>query len=206
MIDTVGADRVATAMGYANLAFTSGYMAGPTVGGVLYATAGHNAVFLLMIGLLVLDMVCRLLIIEKREATELRKVLGNPDGEDGDDEPSRRPLLAREPGKSFNLDINIEISLTRRVHLTNHPYSTEHLSDTAATPKREFAYETLITSKRLVISLVCAFVQAFLMASIEATLPLRLRELFDYGSAATGVIFLALLLPSVLAEVIGKIP
>ena len=43
------------------------------------------------------------------------------------------------------------------------------------------------------------------MASIEATLPLRLRELFDYGSAATGVIFLALLLPSVLAEVIGKL-
>ena len=79
------------------------------------------------------------------------------------------------------------------------------MNDSAATPKREFAYETLITSKRLVISLVCAFVQAFLMASIEATLPLRLRELFDYGSAATGVIFLALLLPSVLAEVIGKL-
>ncbi len=54
------------------------------------------------------------------------------------------------------------------------------------------------------ISISCAFVQAFLITSLEATLPLRLNELFTFGPGKSGLTFITLMLPSLLAPLIGK--
>jgi MFS family permease len=88
LTDTVGGDHVAESMGWVNIAFSCGFMAGPVVGGLLYASAGYHAVFAIASGLLVVDLVYRLLIIEKREAKGLLALQS-----DSDEEGTRRPLL-----------------------------------------------------------------------------------------------------------------
>ena len=206
IIDTVGSKDVAETMGYANLAFTSGYMAGPTVGGVVYAAGGHHAVFSLAVGLLGLDMLLRLLIIEKKDAKEVLRAYHEEEDEDGG--AAARPLLD-DRGKCccwpFGLISRLNQCLPLSANLVFFPCLDRSSSSTAQPPaSREFAYQSLITSKRLLISLVCAFMQAFLVTSFEATLPLRLRELFNFGSAEAGLTFIALLLPSILATPIGK--
>ncbi|EPE28639.1 MFS general substrate transporter [Glarea lozoyensis ATCC 20868] len=167
LTDTVGGDHVAEIMGWVNIAFSCGFMAGPVVGGLLYASAGYHAVFAIASGLLVVDLVYRLLIIEKREARQLLALQN-----DADEEGARRPLLEG-----------------------NREHTIEH--------KRDSAYDILVTSRRLMISLVCAFVQALLVASIEATLPIRLKAIFGYGSGQSGLMFMTLMIPSVLAPLIG---
>jgi MFS family permease len=89
LIDTVGRDHVAESMGWVNVAFSCGFMAGPVVGGLLYSIAGYHAVFTIAAGLLVLDVILRLLIIENREAREL--LSSQVDSEEVD---ARRPLLS----------------------------------------------------------------------------------------------------------------
>jgi MFS family permease len=89
LIDTVGGDHVAESMGWVNIAFSCGFMAGPVVGGLLYASAGYHAVFAIASGLLVIDLIYRLLIIETRQAKELLASQGISE-EDG----TQRPLLA----------------------------------------------------------------------------------------------------------------
>jgi MFS family permease len=88
LVDTVGADHVAESMGVVNIAFSCGFMAGPVVGGLLYASAGYHAVFAIASGLLVIDLIYRLLIIETRQAKDLLASQGMSE-EDG----ARRPLL-----------------------------------------------------------------------------------------------------------------
>lgn len=55
------------------------------------------------------------------------------------------------------------------------------------------------------ISLACAFVQAFLVSSLEATLPIRLGTIFGYGSGESGLMFMTLMIPTILAPLIGKL-
>ncbi len=91
LIDTVGRDHVAASMGWVNIAYSSGSIGGPLIGGVTYSVAGHNAVFALAAGLLVLDLILRLLMIEKRDARVL--LAKQSETEQCDDDGSARPLL-----------------------------------------------------------------------------------------------------------------
>jgi predicted MFS family arabinose efflux permease len=89
LIDTVGSDHVAESMGWVNISFSCGFMVGPVVGGLLYSAAGYHAVFAVACGLLVVDLVYRLLLIETRQAKEMLASQSDIE-EDG----SLRPLLA----------------------------------------------------------------------------------------------------------------
>jgi len=56
---------------------------------------------------------------------------------------------------------------------------------------------------RLLTALWGTVVQAVIMTSLETTLPLRVRELFDFNATGAGLIFLAVVLPTFLAPLVG---
>jgi MFS family permease len=184
LIDTVGGDHVAESMGWVNIAFSCGFMAGPVVGGLLYASVGYHAVFAIASGLLVIDLIYRLLIIETRQAKEL---LASQDM--SEENGSRRPLLA-----------------SRGSHCLFHGVFAiaDPTPGPASVHKRESAYDILVTSKRLMISLACAFVQAFIVSSLESTLPIHLRIIFRYDAGQSGLMFMTLMIPAIFAPLIGK--
>ncbi|OQD66258.1 hypothetical protein PENDEC_c062G03562 [Penicillium decumbens] len=71
--DTVGKDGVGKAIGYTTMTCCVGLLAGPLVGGVVYQHAGYYAVFGIAFGLIGLDIVLRLALIERRHAIKWLK-------------------------------------------------------------------------------------------------------------------------------------
>ncbi|KAJ6183845.1 hypothetical protein N7519_005146 [Penicillium mononematosum] len=70
MVDTVGKDDLGQAIGYVSMAISVGTLAGPLLGGVVYEDGGYYAVFGLAFAFIGLDIILRLLLIERRHAVK----------------------------------------------------------------------------------------------------------------------------------------
>ncbi|KAK6334068.1 hypothetical protein TWF696_002570 [Orbilia brochopaga] len=68
LADTVGQDKVGEAIGYTVMASSIGTVAGPLLGGVVYQNGGYYAVFGLAFGLIGLDIILRLALIERKDS------------------------------------------------------------------------------------------------------------------------------------------
>lgn len=74
LADTVAQNQLGQYMGYLSLSMSLGYLIGPVLGGVVYQRAGYNAVFTMCYALIVLDLLCRILLIEKKDIERRRDV------------------------------------------------------------------------------------------------------------------------------------
>ncbi|KAJ5559112.1 hypothetical protein N7461_003084 [Penicillium sp. DV-2018c] len=70
MVDTVGKDDLGQAIGYVSMAISLGTLGGPLLGGVVYQSGGYYAVFGLAFALIGIDILLRLLLIERRHAVK----------------------------------------------------------------------------------------------------------------------------------------
>jgi len=68
--DNVEKEEMGRAMGFVALSFSGGALAGPLLGGVVYAKAGYYAVFAMGFALIGLDVILRLLMVEKSVASQ----------------------------------------------------------------------------------------------------------------------------------------
>lgn len=69
LADTMG-KNIGQAMGYISIAMSMGLLVSPAVGGAVYAAAGYYAVYYVAFGLIFLDILLRLLLIEKKVARQ----------------------------------------------------------------------------------------------------------------------------------------
>jgi MFS family permease len=68
LVDTVGSENIAHYMGFVSTAMSLGILCGPLLGGVIYDAGGYYAVFGLAFGILGLDIVLRIVMVEKKVA------------------------------------------------------------------------------------------------------------------------------------------
>lgn len=68
IVDTVGQKNVGQFMGYVSIAMSLGLLIAPLLGGIVFDQAGYMAVFAMCFGLLGVDVVLRLLMIERKVA------------------------------------------------------------------------------------------------------------------------------------------
>lgn len=68
--DAVDQENLGQTIGYLGSAIASGFLLGPFLGGVVYNSGGYNAVFWFAYPILALDMVMRLVLIEKKVAAQ----------------------------------------------------------------------------------------------------------------------------------------
>ena len=68
--DAVSQEHLGQTIGYLGSAIASGFLLGPFLGGVVYNSGGYNAVFWFAYPILALDMVMRLVLIEKKVAAQ----------------------------------------------------------------------------------------------------------------------------------------
>ncbi|KAJ5194180.1 hypothetical protein N7491_001515 [Penicillium cf. griseofulvum] len=68
--DAVAQERLGQTIGYLGSAIASGFLLGPFLGGIVYNSGGYNAVFWFSYPIIALDMVMRLVLIEKKVAAE----------------------------------------------------------------------------------------------------------------------------------------
>lgn len=188
VLDTVGSRRLGVALSSVFGFVSVGQLIAPIIGGIVYQHLGEGWVFSIGFILLVVDLAMRILIVEKNEVKRYKWDKISPSSRDDvvtSDETS--PLISNN---TSNTDVTIwKLS-------SNLP---------SWFSKLPILY-LMVTSPRILASLLLCFTHAMTLAIFDATLPLQGLDLFSFTSRSTGLMFVPLVLPYLLVSpVIGAI-
>ena len=198
MVDTVKKEDVGQAMGYVASAFSVGALAGPLLGGLVYARAGYYAVFAMGFALIGLDILLRLLLIEKSAAAQW-STLSTPPG-------STISLQVVENTPRTESPSRDEIRPATPVDNTILPSESEKSAPgIAKLASRVPTMIRLLFIPRILTSLFGCFVQACSYGAFDGALPLYVKHTFQWNSTGAGLIFATLVVPSLMAPVFGFI-
>ena len=195
LTDTVGQTGIGQAVGIIGISMSIGPVVGPLLGGVIYAHVGYHAVFGLMFAMLGVDVVLRLVLIEKRvaqkwlkaEAVQLETQIADPNS----DSPVS---LASGPNPS-----NLPCTVTGNGdETTNGPSPSSQIMHHQSPPILR-----LLLSYRVLVGLAGGLLQSSLNVAFDSTLPLTVNALFGWQQTGQGLIFIIILLPSLLQPIFG---
>ncbi|KAL5340271.1 MFS transporter [Aspergillus crustosus] len=214
LVDTVDKEGLGQALGYIGMGMTFGAMGGPLLGGVLYEHGGYYSVFALAFALIVLDIVFRVVMIERKHAVkwlvEETRVEGGPGTEKrvvhGSSGPTETPLESDiERQKESEGQTQPEGPSPLSSSPSPSPSATTPTHQTQPTTKRKGALYTLLTSPRILVCLWAYFILSLLLTSFDSVLPLFVQESFHWRQSAQGLIFIPLTLPHLIDPLIGYI-
>lgn len=228
--DTVRSNEIGEAMGWVGTSMSIAILIAPLLGGVVLDKGGYTAVFAMAYSLLGVDIIMRLLIIEKGEARRWKR---NSAAFPPVSAAHRRPtIIPSRPSHSTNekpvLGMALRIDTSTAIAALPKPPLSALLDDTPSSSLPSPAsiatscFETqplppppprsrlppiitLLGSRRLLTALWGVIVQAALLTAFDSTVPLYVRDIFGWDSVGAGLIFLPLLLPSVLNPLIGRL-
>ena len=147
-------------------------MFAPAIGGSLYHFAGIAWVAILAIGILVVDFIMRLLVIEKKDACKYfeeqdPKHVPNRSQNRSVDAEEQTPLLPdRDKDQSF------EVVPPKNPILAKAPVLC------------------CLQSSSMITTLAVIFWQAILLSTFNATVPIHARELFGFNAFTSGLILI----------------
>ncbi|KAJ5982989.1 hypothetical protein N7481_005088 [Penicillium waksmanii] len=185
MVDTVGKEGLGQAIGYVSMSLSIGTLAGPLLGGVLYQDGGYYSVFGLAFGLIAIDIILRLTLIEKRHALKWL-------------EPEKTPAAnSTETDKENSSPAPDSINSPRRLR------QLEATASERISPSPLKQVTTLLKSYRLVVAFWGYFVMSLIMTSFDSVLPLFVKETFGWQPTGQGLAFIPLMVPHVLDPITG---
>ena len=209
--DIVGTDRLGRAMGYTSMAVSTALLLGPVVGGVLYELVGYVQTFLPAIGLVVVEMVLRLMIIEGGAARGNDKEEPPEQGGDhnGSEYFAENTSLEVETGggrDDTKADHTPEGLPTQPHTPTEGADSEPLLAPTPSTPapnrSPQNTYYLLLTSPRFTLILLTLLVLTSIANGFDATLVPYLSSM-SLSPISAATLFLALALPMLGAPLSG---
>lgn len=218
LCDTVKTEELGYYMGYIGMAMSLAILAAPLLGGVVFDRGGYYDVFAMAYGLLGIDIVMRLALIEKKIAVrwlnqEDSSEASGASAEEGEVATDLvRPAIEEESAAATaQPEITCEKNISDHpVHACGKPLDQQQqtLPVVDEEEKRDWLSRlppifTLLTSRRLDAALFGCLVQAALLTSFDSILPIYVRDLFHWNSIGAGLIFLPLTLPSFAGPVIG---
>ena len=162
-------------------------MIAPLLGGVVLAKAGYNAVFGMTFGIIGVDIILRLLLIEMMTAmTWVEKP---------EDEPHKEK-------QQSELE---QYTRGQAVEQKESDFQDQPVNANAGRRKRLPAVLRLLSSRRICVALWASFAIGTIFASLQTVLPIHMQEAFGWDSEGAGLIFLPLTLPSFLGPLVGWI-
>lgn len=179
LADTVEEDELGKYLGIVSLAMTGGTMIGPLLGGVVYDHGGYYAVFAMAFSLIGLDIVFRIVMVEKK-------------------------IAERYEQQNIHMHGN---SASQHSKETNKSQKDKVESQSAAvSPARRLSpIIWLLSSRRLLAALFASMVFGVMITGFDAVLPLFVQQTFGWSSSGSGLIFIAFFIPSLSSPWIGGI-
>ncbi|KAF3490737.1 uncharacterized protein GIQ15_00254 [Arthroderma uncinatum] len=180
--DMIEPKNMGMVLGLVNTFISVGAFSGPAVAGFMLEYVGYWATWSTVLAVLVLDIVLKILMIEKPKKNneparvfdeESRVTSAQPEGEN-----ENSALLGGTPAKSYT--------------------SIKGVSDiqTGAMSMLSF-YRIILTQPMVIIGLVSYMTRSSLMASFNTTLPTHVRDAFGWGSFPAGMMFVGLQAPAI---------
>ncbi|RAK79120.1 MFS transporter [Aspergillus fijiensis CBS 313.89] len=202
MVDTVGRDGLGQAMGYIGMGLTLGIMGGPLLGGVIYGRGGYYAVFGLAFGLVGVDIVLRLVMIEKKHAVRWQQQQPPPPPPSKDKDATQKEAdQPSSPSSASSSDTIPEkasdLEQQQQQHI-NPPQPQQK-------PTQANAITTLLSSPRMLVTLWTYFIISLVFSSFDSVLPLFVEDTFGWGQLGQGLIFIPISVPHLLDPVVGYV-
>lgn len=177
IMDTVGVGNLGKVMGTIFSFVSVGELAAPVLGGVLYDKTGFVGVFGLSAGILGVDFIMRLLVVEKKVAARYEDPKqnapeSNTNGDAEDTSPTEEDALLPKTEKDYYTIPPNQNSIVRNLPVLY-----------------------CLTSPRLLTALLLAFMHAFILGTFDATVPTEAESLFHFSSLRSGLLFIALDVP-----------
>ncbi|KAI5923900.1 major facilitator superfamily domain-containing protein [Camillea tinctor] len=202
LVDTVP-ESVGVAMGYVNTSVCVGLLIAPVIGGAVYAAAGYYAVYYVAFGVVGLDIVLRLLMIEKKVAKQWveDEADTNTTQSEAPERDVEKSLPVVEQGNASEKETNPDgIGQQSRPAETTTPEASEVA---AQAPSKRRALVAILKNPRVLAALYGIVVEGSIMMGFDAVLPLFVQRTFQWNSTAVGILFLALFLPGFISPLAG---
>ncbi|KAI9367088.1 major facilitator superfamily domain-containing protein [Aspergillus egyptiacus] len=169
LADNVTGENKGKVMGTAMSVVMTGVFAGPMLSGTLLRLLGYWAAWSGALFLLALDILFRLLMIDTRSAS-VKTTAATPT--EPDSESDEHTGLLRDTNSSH--------------------------SDSDQDSNNPSFYRIMLTTPQVLAALINTLALTLLLCAFDTTLPLHVRDAFNWDSLPVGLIFLALQAPSVL--------
>lgn len=199
--DTSEPENLAYLMSFPGIGSALGTFFGPFIGGIVYENAGYYAVFFVCFGVIVFDIVLRLAMLEKGELSKYRHKRALELSEM--DPSSLEPELVKYMNRYINQPVSTD-ALYKAKQLEMRELYGDHFTLFG----RRYNVPTMISIlkyPRIDNAILLGIAQAWIPACLDTVLPLRMSELFGYNSQQSGLVFLALAVPSVTSPLFGKL-
>ena len=183
LADTVKEHELGKYLGIIALAMTGGTMLGPLLGGVVYDHGGYYAVFAMSFALIGLDITLRVSMIEKKIA--IRYEVGY------DDQVQGTLPKWNDTKEEGGAEIAQQIQESR-------------LAASKPCLDRLPPLMWLLSSRRLLVALFASIVFGIMITGFDAVLSLFVQQTFGWSLSGSGLIFLAVFIPSVFGPWIGS--
>ena len=219
LVDTVGRENVGQWMGMALSSSSFGLIVSPLLGGIVYARAGYGAVFAMAMSLIVVDIVMRLVMIEKKTA---KRYLGPKNSVPAEndlygtftDDSAREQDAHGDPAPSNGFVPNGHVSTSPRGQpipadrSTGSPHASPgdgEMADKSRNRSRVPTIIRLLSIPRLLAAMYGIFVNVSVLAAFDGVLPVFVKSTFHWDSLAAGVIFLCLAIPALTGPLVGRL-
>ncbi|EAL87177.1 MFS multidrug transporter, putative [Aspergillus fumigatus Af293] len=182
--DSVDSTRLGVIYGIISVAAAVGLSAGPMVSGVLFKIGGYWTAWTSAFAILLVDIVLRFLMLENPRRKREKQSDPSP-ADDGPHEEENSPLLRPDNDTSTaSRPVAAPETVEEKTGLEYYVYMFRH--------------------RRFVTGVLGYFVFAILISSFDTTLPLHVRDAFDWDSMPAGLMFLALQGPGIaLSPLVG---
>ncbi|PGG98480.1 hypothetical protein AJ79_08852 [Helicocarpus griseus UAMH5409] len=189
LADRVGSSEIGAHLGTIVAARSVATIAGPLIGGIVYAKTGYYMVYITAFIFLGADVAFRLFMIEARVAKKWDPSIGH--------EVSQKESI-HQKGSEYSEKAS--------------PTSNEERTRTDAQPEKSKVYRsvhrlppfiTMLGSMRLLMALWGCSVLAILFGAFEAVIPLFVHATFHWDSSGAGIVFLAVLIPTFISPGVG---
>lgn len=193
LVDTIEKDKLGQFSGYLDMAMSLGTITGPLLGGVVYQSGGYYAVFGTAFGLIGVDILLRIALIEKKHAQRwLEKTSNTEYNSETETTPDHRPTT----DAAQNDENNTHRITAREAKSADAPSPVIHKCRLPATL-------ILLSSPRLLCAFWGYFTMSLLLASFDSVLPLYVSDTFHWKQAGQGLIFLPISVPQIIEPFVG---
>ncbi|KAI1088008.1 MFS transporter-like protein [Rostrohypoxylon terebratum] len=192
VLDTVGPQNLGKVVGSIFSFISLGGLIAPVVGGVLYEKTGYAGVFGVAAGMLGLDFVMRLLVIEKKAAAKYDEIISS--------DPDRDSVSQIDGAEDFNDEESPTPTPTESsALLPNNPGDSPYkIHKPLNRLTRTLPILLCFRNPRLLVGCSLSLVQASLLGLFDATIPTEAASLFNFTSLQAGLLFITLELPYLL--------
>ncbi|OQE44125.1 hypothetical protein PENCOP_c002G06311 [Penicillium coprophilum] len=203
LVDTIESHELGPWIGFGLSGMNFGVLVSPTLGGIVYEKAGFYPVFIMGLGVVLVNLILILLMIDRAAAEKYTGQNGSTGSSSLPNGPNRNPTQSAIANGKRRLSTVEDGDPTITTPLLSPCRETS--SAIAKDPSWWSIVGGVLRNPRILAALYGCLINTILVSAMDAVLPTFIKHTFHWFSGATGAMFLNITIPSFLGPFVGMI-